>query len=139
MASANRIDSKRRRTADKGQGGGRRDARQSAARRIDVVQRQAAADPAIASPPAGLADVESGDSCRDESRGRAPAAPLTSASASRARVDAEAIAAGGVPNARTTTTRKAKRAATGTSRVTESRAAPRDRGVVAKRMRAKAG
>jgi hypothetical protein len=139
MASANGIDSKRRRTADKGQGGGRRGARQSAARRIDVVQRQAAADAAVAPSPVDAPDVESGDSCRDESRGRAPAAPLTSASASRARVDADALAAGGVPSAHTTTTRKAKRAATGTSRVTESRAGPRDRSVAAKRARNRAG
>ena len=44
------VDSTRRRMTDKSRGPGRRGARQAATRRSGIVEAQAAADPAVATP-----------------------------------------------------------------------------------------
>ena len=117
------VDSKRRRTTDKAHGPGRRNARQDAARRAAIVEAQAAADPSVSTPSTrDSVDVESGDSCRDSRDAPARAPRVTTASASRSRLDADAAAAMKVPRATGASTRKSKRAASGTSRIAASRA-----------------
>jgi len=132
MARARRlgsVDTKLRHSADKARGMGRRNARQTAARRTEVVESQAAADPAVATPAiARGVDVEDGQSCRDAREDGAPRPAVTTASASRAKVDAAAIDEGRVPSSTGTSHRKAKRAASGTSRVSASRVSTRGEG-----------
>jgi hypothetical protein len=137
--ASTRVDSKRRRTRDKSPGPDRRGARQAATRRTRVAAMQAKADRSVvAAPTASSGVVEEGDRCRGDGAiaGRSP--KITTPSASRARVDAAAIEAGRVPSAAGTSRRKAKRAATGTSRVTASSSSGRDRGAGAAGMRRKA-
>ena len=132
------VDSKRRRMTDKAHGPGRRNARQDAARRAAIVEAQAAADPSVSAPSTrDVVDVESGDSCRDSRGAPAQTPRVTTASASRSRLDAEAAAAMRVPRATGSSTRKSKRAAAGSARVSASRASAKGAGVGASGMRRK--
>ena len=93
-----------------------------------IVTMPVATEPVATPAIARGVDVEDGQSCRDAREDGAPRPAVTTASASRAKVDAAAIDEGRVPSPTGTSHRKAKRAASGTSRVSASRVSTRGEG-----------